>query len=738
MKDDNISLLNGIGEKEIGKYNRKGLFTTTQLSCTFRLRKQGKRARRLNQPHYFALQAAAIRDKKVYVLKPPVLPASAVQIYLDIEGDQDRSFVYLLGMLIVANGVESWQSFWAENRAQELQLFRYLLDAVRNYDDIALFHYGSYETSFFRRMGKARCNETSATKLLGCSCNILSVIHSHVYFPVYSNGLKDVGRYLGCVWSDENADGLQSIVWRRRWEEAKDPALRQTLETYNREDCLALRRVVSFVAELSATEISASVDRPGNAAVPAVALAECINPQISRKELGRGSFVTPELEFVNECAYFDYQRDKVFLRTNNTLRKIQAKKRKMKRGRKLRINRTIEVMSRKCPECGCTALVRNHNDMHTKIAFDLKLSGAGIQRQVIACTSVRHHCTECDTWFLPARYKHRANHFHALKSWAMYQHIAHRISFQRIEEMFREFFNLPVSYQEIHMFKELMARYYHRTYERIISRIASGGIVHADETHINLQKGKGYVWVLANMEEVAYVYRPTREGDWIQELLRDFRGVLITDFYTAYDSITCEQQKCVVHLIRDMNHDLLGRPYDEDFKWLVSQFGSLLRGIIASVDRHGLRQRHLKKHLVDVERFYRNLGDRRFSSDVAIEYGKRLVKNREKLFTFIKHDGVPWNNNNAEHAVKHFAYYRVVVDGKVTEAPLRDYLVLLTIFQTCKYRGVSFLKFLLSGEKDIESYRDRERPKLGRVSLQVYPKGCSSFCRTKRKASPSE
>jgi len=142
----------------------------------------------------------------------------------------------------------------------------------------------------------------------------------------------------------------------------------------------------------------------------------------------------------------------------------------------------------------------------------------------------------------------------------------------------------------------------------------------------------------------------------------------------------------------------------------------------------------LKKHLVDIERFYQHLGDRPFISDVAIEYEKRLVKNREKLFTFIKHDGVPWNNNNAEHAVKHFAYYRVIVDGKVTEAPLRDYLVLLTIYQTCKYRGVSFLKFLLSGEKDIETYRDSERPKSGRMSLQVYPKGCSSFCRTKRKA----
>ena len=35
---------------------------------------------------------------------------------------------------------------------------------------------------------------------------------------------------------------------------------------------------------------------------------------------------------------------------------------------------------------------------------------------------------------------------------------------------------------------------------------------------------------------------------------------------------------------------------------------------------------------------------------------------------------------------------------------LSDFLVLLSVYQTCKYRGVSFLKFLLSREDDLESY----------------------------------
>jgi hypothetical protein len=80
------------------------------------------------------------------------------------------------------------------------------------------------------------------------------------------------------------------------------------------------------------------------------------------------------------------------------------------------------------------------------------------------------------------------------------------------------------------------------------------------------------------------------------------------------------------------------------------------------------------------------------------------------LFTFLRYDGVPWNNNNAEHAVKAFAALRRVIKGVTTMPGLREYLVLLSICQTCKYQGLDFLDFLRSGEKDIEAFaRTRRR-----------------------------
>jgi hypothetical protein len=273
------------------------------------------------------------------------------------------------------------------------------------------------------------------------------------------------------------------------------------------------------------------------------------------------------------------------------------------------------------------------------------------------------------------------------------------------------------------MLKSLVARRYRPAYKAALDRMVAGRLVHADETQVNLQKGKGYVWALTNLEDVAYLYRPTREADFLQELLRGFNGVLVSDFYTGYDSLPCAQQKCLVHLIRDFNADLLGSPYDEEFKALAAEFGKLLRAIVGTIDKWGLKRHHLHKHKAEVGRFFRALEGRVYRSELAEGYQKRLLKYEGKLFTFLGHDGVPWNNNNAEHAVKAFAYYRRVSDGQLKEDGLSDYLVLLSVYQTCKYRGVSFLKFLLSGEDDVATFCLRGREEKGPPGFEVYPEG---------------
>ena len=51
-----------------------------------------------------------------------------------------------------------------------------------------------------------------------------------------------------------------------------------------------------------------------------------------------------------------------------------------------------------------------------------------------------------------------------------------------------------------------------------------------------------------------------------------------------------------------------------------------------------------------------------------------------------------------------FAALRGVIGGSTTEKGLREYLVLLSICETCKRRGISFLNFLISGESSVELF----------------------------------
>jgi hypothetical protein len=49
-----------------------------------------------------------------------------------------------------------------------------------------------------------------------------------------------------------------------------------------------------------------------------------------------------------------------------------------------------------------------------------------------------------------------------------------------------------------------------------------------------------------------------------------------------------------------------------------------------------------------------------------------VTKHGTGLFTFLEHDGVPWNKGNAEAAIKGLSRYRRPSDGRFTERSLRE------------------------------------------------------------------
>jgi len=109
---------------------------------------------------------------------------------------------------------------------------------------------------------------------------------------------------------------------------------------------------------------------------------------------------------------------------------------------------------------------------------------------------------------------------------------------------------------------------------------------------------------------------------------------VISDFYSGYDSLACSQQKCLVHLMRDINQELLWNPYDEVLQSITKPFGILLRAIVETVDTHGLKSRYLQSHERDVATFFRQLSENSFPTNAAEELRKRLLTNQKNSSRF--------------------------------------------------------------------------------------------------------
>jgi hypothetical protein len=298
------------------------------------------------------------------------------------------------------------------------------------------------------------------------------------------------------------------------------------------------------------------------------------------------------------------------------------------------------------------------------------------------------------------------------RSYVIYQLIELRIPGTTISRSLNQLLGFNIPNSAVPMQKRLASIYYEETYNEILKQLVSGSLIHVDETQVTIDRSTSYVWVFASHNSVAYKYTDTREGAMVQEILLNFKGVLVTDFYSAYDSINCPQQKCLIHLIRDINEDLLKNPFDVEFKQLVSNFSVILKSIIETFYRFLLKSIFLRKHKRQVAAFFRMASARHFESELTKKYLKRLIKNADRLFTFLDYDNVPWNNNNAEHAIKPFAMLRHHIGGLSSPKGISEYLILLSIEETCKYRGVSFLDFLLSGERSIDTFCAMPRSRL--------------------------
>jgi predicted RecB family nuclease len=704
---DDLSLLSNMSAKERKKFHTKGIFTVTQLSYTFRPRKRSRRSANNDEKHHHSLQALAIREKRIHIVGNPDLRLKGTAIYLDVEGLPDRDFYYLIGARVRCGDLVQQHSLWAENAADEKEIWNRFLSILATVQQPVLVHYGSYERSFLKRMCErygGPAADSIVDQTLKSPVNLLSFLFCKIYLPTYSNGLKDTAAFFGATWQSPNITGIQTIALRCEWERTRSVRLKERLLEYNRDDCAALELLRLEMEKL----IAESESRPD--------VDFAYTPKKVATESGSGIHRT--LDGLLKIAWLDYSRSKIKLHKSgvdssptptisSVRQKLARRKLPTSGGQVIRVPR-----KRKCPgHPDQPTMLRPSRKSSEHALLDIAFMKTGCRKTIVRYRGKQSYCPYCGSKFVPPQVKEvrRYRHGKGFHAWVAYLRVALRLSCRLVEKFTRDLFHEDISRTTIVAFFQQTADAHELTEELLLRRILQSPAIHVDETKISILGVHQQVWGITNGRDVVFRLTETRETGFLQELLNGYQGVLVSDFYGGYDAITCRQQKCLVHLIRDLNDDLWKNPFNAEYEQFVATVRDLLVPIVEDIQRYGLKAVHLRKHKKRVDIFYRDTMDvLPGQQEILSKYKKRFERYRDSMFTFLDEDEIPWNNNAAERALRHLAVQRKI-SGDFSEKGASGYLRLLAIAQTCRFQNKSFLGFLLSGLNDVDQYQRKRR-----------------------------
>jgi len=702
-KGDSLSLLERMTPKLIRRYQKKGIFTVTQLSYLYKPRRRRKKAANTPPSFNVELQALAIRTNKIYLHEIPTISKQPIELFLDVEGIPDQGFDYLIGLVIQNGNDVSSHSFWADSVEDEAKIFDACLQKAAEHGNAPIYHYGSYEPRAFRRASRKHGIDCGA--FINRMLNVNSFVFGKVYFPTRSNRLKDLGACVGASWSAPGPSGLQSLVWRYRWEETRRQECKELLLSYNQQDCDAVRLLTNELQDLTDAAASRSdVDFAGRPKENSTALGEEIHCAFDN---------------ILSSAHLECRSRQVRFRRTGNPPSLEPKKRGAPTGHKghfrtgpttaaksLHVRRPMRCPRHKGQRLHCTDALAEHS------VIDLVFTRNGCRKTTVKYVGRKGYCPICHRDYSPPTIRRFGGHIfgHRFHAWAAYQRVVLRLPYRAISQGIENLFSERISPGGIVRFMRDVTRRYSHTQTLLLRRILASPFIHTDETKISIEGTQHYVWVLTDGTHVVFQLTETRETTLLRKTLRSYEGVLISDFYPGYDSFPCRQQKCLSHLIGDLNDDLWKNPFNPQYESFVASVRDMLVPIFEDVERYGLKAWFLRKHMRAVERFYKQTIDgTQHTCEIVQKYQKRFARYRESLFLFLIKDGIPWNNNMAERGLRHFAVQRKI-SGSFFKTGAIDYLRLLGIAQTCRFQDKSFLKFLLSGERDVDKYKERKRP----------------------------
>jgi len=339
-----------------------------------------------------------------------------------------------------------------------------------------------------------------------------------------------------------------------------------------------------------------------------------------------------------------------------------------------------------CPSCGC-ALKGGSVKRHREV-IELVLSPVEVTDHLL----VERVCPQCERAVTPTlgeadgvvgRRRFGPRLLALIALW----HEGSRMTVRTIQEQMETLFGVHVSLGAIEDALHTVSVRGEPQVKAIREEIRQSEVVHSDETGWREDGQNRYVWLIAT-STARYFEIGRRTNEQIDSMLGpEFSGVLVSDFYAAYDHFPGLKQRCWAHLLRDVADLVAQYPDDTD----LAVWATRVRRLYGQArDRPGedpkarrATRKRLEAQLARAcEPF---LGSEKPQRVLC----QRILKYLDELFTFVVSPAVPPTNNEAERDLRPLVIARKVWGGTRSPQGSVDTARRATLFGTWRARGLN-------------------------------------------------
>jgi transposase len=340
-----------------------------------------------------------------------------------------------------------------------------------------------------------------------------------------------------------------------------------------------------------------------------------------------------------------------------------------------------------CPCCG-GRLVRTGRS-RTRVIEDIP---DDLKPEVTEHTLHRDWCPRCQKQVEPkvADALPNCSFGHRTVALAAWLHYGLGVTTSQIVEVLGQHLRLPISAGGLTQLWHRLADVLGPWYEQIHRHCLEVGVLHADETGWRVNGRSWWLWCFTTGDATWYLIDQSRGHPALDQFfVTEFAGILVSDFWAAYDAVGSTRQKCWPHLLRELKEVDAGTQNHADWppfaKRLRRVYGDAVRLAMRrdtkAADDFAMKLCRLHGRVVD-------LANELWTNPHATRLAKRLHKYGPELLTFVEFAGVPADNNHAEREVRPAVLMRKASYGNQSDAGARTRGVLMSVLRTLKKRGL--------------------------------------------------